>query len=146
MPAIYSQLQKTKGEEQVLTLAVEIPLHNSKRVILIVIFFSIVFAVHAALGDIIEGIEFNQYEMREHIVNCFSNGQFTPFPTVLSISLRLINFPGREIELHCTCGMHKTFDNMVECDQCEKWFHLSCKGITSTLAVDEHWFCKSCTV
>ena len=72
--------------------------------------------MHAAQGDIIEDIEFNQYEMREHIVNCFSNGRFTPFPTVSSKSPRLNNFPGREIELHCTCGMPEIFDDMVECD------------------------------
>ena len=46
------------------------------------VFFAIAFAVHAALGNTIEAIEFNQYEMREHTVNCFRNGLFTPFPTV----------------------------------------------------------------
>ena len=102
--------------------------------------------MHAALGNIIEKIEFNQYEMREHIVNCFRNGLFTPFPTVLRIYPRLNNFPGKEIELHFTCGMPETFDDMVECNLCEKWFHLSCEGIISTPAVDEQWLCEFCTV
>ena len=69
-------------------------------------------------------------------MNCFRNGLFTPFPIVLKISPRLNNFPGKEIELHCACGIPETFE-MVKCDLCEKLFHLSCEEIISTPAVDE---------
>ena len=65
---------------------------------------------------------------------------------LVRISPRLNNFPGKEIKLHCTCGMPETFDDMVESDLCEKWFHLSCEGIISTPTVDEQWLCKFCTV
>ena len=62
-------------------LAVEIPCAQQQKGNSDCGVFAIAFAVHATLGDVIEDIEFNQYEMREHIVNCFSNGRFTAFPT-----------------------------------------------------------------
>ena len=75
--------------------------------------------MHAALGNTIEEIELDQYEMREHIVNCFRNGLFTQFPTVFlnlfiyyffRISPRLNNFPGKELNyiVHVECQRHLT--------------------------------------
>ena len=80
MAIIYSKLQK-KGENEVLTLTVDIPSVQQQKGNSDCGVFAISFAVHAALGNNIEEIEFNQYETREHIVNCFRNGLFTPFPT-----------------------------------------------------------------
>ena len=78
---IYSKLQK-KGEKEVLTLTVDIPFIQQQKGNCDCGDFAIAFAVYAVLGNTIEEIKFNQYEMREHIVNCFRNGLFTPFPTV----------------------------------------------------------------
>ena len=80
LAVIYSKLQK-KGEKEVPTLTVDIPSIQQQRGNSDHGDFVIAFAVHAALGNTIEEIEFNQHEMREHIVNCFRNGLFTPFPT-----------------------------------------------------------------
>ena len=81
LAVIYSKLQK-KGEKEVLILTVDIPSIQQQKGNSDCGVFAIAFAVHAALGTTIEEIEFNQYDMREHIVNCFRNGLFTPFPTV----------------------------------------------------------------
>ena len=40
-------------------------------------------------------------------------------------------FPGREIELFCTCYVPETFGNLVECEQCNNRFHLY-KGLLIT--------------
>ena len=81
LAVIYSKLQK-KGEKEVPTLTVGIPSIQQQKGNSDCGVFAIAFAVHAALGSTIEEIEFNQYEMRENIVNCFRNGLFNPFPTV----------------------------------------------------------------
>ena len=30
----------------------------------------------------------------------------------------------QEIELYCTCLMPETYGGMVQCNDCEKWYHL----------------------
>ena len=42
--------------------------------------FAIANAFHAALGDSVSGLHFDQGKMREHLSKCFEQGQLTPFP------------------------------------------------------------------
>jgi len=42
-------------------------------------------------------------------------------------------FPGREIELFCSCQMPETYDDMIQCDTCEDWYHLKCVGLKKFL-------------
>ena len=46
------------------------------------------------------------------------------------------------IEIHCTCGRPDTFDDMVACDGCDHWFHLSCVNMEDVPQGD--WFCTDC--
>ena len=63
LAVIYSKLQK-KGEKEVPTLTVDIPSIQQQKGNSDCGVFAIAFAVHAALGNTIEEIEFNQHEMR----------------------------------------------------------------------------------
>ena len=107
--------------------------------------FAIAFALHAALGDNVEELEFDQSKMRDHIQKCFGKKYLDPFPTTSKKSKRSNHFPVREIEFFCTCEMPQTYDDMVECEQCDNWFHLSCVGLPNAPNNSETWLCKSCS-
>ena len=79
-------------------------------------------------------------------MNCFWNGLLLHFQLFFENISKIEQLSRQRDELHCTCGMPETFDDMVKCDLCEKWFHLSCEGIISIPAVDEQWLCEFCTV
>ena len=42
--------------------------------------FAIAFAFHAAMGDNISGLQFDQLKMRRHLMKCLRKQKFTPFP------------------------------------------------------------------
>ena len=44
--------------------------------------FAIAFAVHAASGQNVEELEFDQARMREHLIKCFTQKRMLPFPTI----------------------------------------------------------------
>ncbi len=102
--------------------------------------FAIAFALHAALGQKISSIEFNQSAMRTHLMKCFSKKKLMPFPFIEKLSARRHYFPMRHISLYCVCFMPETFGDMVECEVCETWFHQRCVGYSC----EQNWRCSSC--
>ena len=66
--------------------------------------------------------------MRHHLIKCFQKKEMMPFPQSKNGDHHNF-FPGKEIELHCTCQMPETYDDMIECDTCEDWYHLKCVGL-----------------
>ncbi len=50
--------------------------------------FAIAFAVHAALGDNVSQVTFDQPQMRKHSIKCFMNKKMLPFPTLKKYSLK----------------------------------------------------------
>ena len=47
--------------------------------------FSIAFAFHAAMGDHISGLQFDQLKMRRLLMKCLRKQKFTPFPILEAI-------------------------------------------------------------
>ena len=43
--------------------------------------FAIAFAVHLLLGEKLEEVEFDQSQMRQHLLICFKERRFSAFPT-----------------------------------------------------------------
>ena len=80
--------------------------------------FAIAFAVHAALGENVGEIEFQQEEMRSHLSKCLRKKTFSPFPKLGERGHRINYFPCRILELYCDCLMPETYGNMVECEHC----------------------------
>ena len=36
------------------------------------------------------------------------------------------------IQVYCTCSLPESYDSrMIECEECQKWFHFKCMGLTS---------------
>ena len=44
--------------------------------------YAIAFALHAACGDDMKDLEFNQTQMRSHLLECFRKKELVRFPTV----------------------------------------------------------------
>jgi len=104
--------------------------------------FAIAFAVHLLLGEKLEEVEFDQSQMRQHLLICFKERRFSAFPTKRKSGSRSRHFPYREIELYCTCLMPETYrDSMIECGGGELWFHTDCVGVS---CVRERWYCNFC--
>ena len=106
--------------------------------------FAIAFAVHLALGDDVAKLNFDQAEMRHHLQQCFQKKQMMPFLQSKNGNHNRY-FPGREIELFCSCQMPETYDDMIECDTCEDWYHLKCVALAKFPRKNEQWSCKQCS-
>ena len=106
--------------------------------------YAIAFALHAALGDDLKYMEFDQPQMRAHLLQCFRKKELVRFPTVKMCGGRSNHFPYREIELFCTCLMPETYGDMVQCDKCEQWYHTGCVGLYTLPSDTELWNCLTC--
>ena len=61
--------------------------------------FSIAAAYHAAVGDNLEGITFNQAAMREHLMECLERKELSLFPTTCAATTRC---PEKHLFVHGT--------------------------------------------
>ena len=67
----------------------------------------IAFAYHAAIGDNLRTLIFDQGRMRSHLLSCFERSELTPFPlaTTTTDTIRRCALRHHVIILHCTCRM-----------------------------------------
>ena len=47
--------------------------------------FGLAFACHAARGDVVEKLNFDQSALRVHLLKCFKEEMFSPFPQTLGV-------------------------------------------------------------
>ena len=107
--------------------------------------YAIAFAVHAALGDDIKDLEFDQAQMRNHLLKCFRKKELVRFPTTRKRSRHNNHFPYCEIQVFCSCQMPESYGDMIQCDKCERWYHIiRCVGLSSIPQDTELWHCHSC--
>ena len=107
--------------------------------------FAIAYEYHAALGDDVSIIVFDQ-KMRQHLERCFRQRKLSSFPHSIGYKPKQMHFPFHEIEVFCTCQTPVTWDNMVCCDSCGEWYHLRCINLRSMLNSVEQWFCSACNL
>ncbi len=47
-------------------------------------------------------------------------------------------FPYFQLGVYCHCKMPETCGDMVECEECEEWYHIRCVNAKTTAK----WLCK----
>ena len=90
----------------------------------------IAFAYHAAIGDNLRTLIFDQGRMRSHLLSCFERSELTPFPlaTTTTDTIRRCALRHHVIILHCTCRMPES-GKMIQCEVCYQWYHYVCASI-----------------
>ena len=69
-----------------------------------------------------------------------------PFPRSKTETLPRPSPLVRYIKIYCKCRMPEDYDeNMVCCDGCEDWYHLSCVNLKKN-KLPERWLCHVCEV
>ena len=106
-------------------------LYRNKLASVIVVYLHLhAFAYHAARGDKVEELTFDQASMRKHLVKCFEDEKFTPFPQTSDPVFKSASSTVH-LSLYC-CRMPECYDSMVCCDICNLWYHFKCAGIIYT--------------
>ena len=96
--------------------------------------FAIATCVSLAMGQDPSTQRWQQNKMRLHLSECFRTETISPFPTLnnkkLKSKITSIREHQFDIELFCYCQLPSfAFRYMVECQQCESWYHKPCVGI-----------------
>ena len=81
----------------------------------------------------------NQQSMRQHLLQCFADGELKPFQSEKRRK-RAAKLTQR-VQLYCTCKTTKKSDTMIKCCSCENVFHKKCIN----LAEDASYYkCNIC--
>ena len=102
--------------------------------------YSIAAALNAALGENLRKVTYEPSQMRDHLEKCFDQQKLTPFPSGRG-KVKRCRLQHIAIHTYCICGLPDTFDsNMIECEQCQEWFHYRCVEVTTKT----DWHCPRC--
>ena len=109
---------------------------------------AIAFTLYLAMGNDPQHILFEQSQRRSHLLKCFQKKDGTISTQDGCFRIQTENapfFPDVTLELfvHVTC---RTYDDMVECEECGEWCHLKCMGLTKAPTEDELLFCNICVL
>ena len=87
--------------------------------------------------------DFDEGNMRNHLVKCIKDGKFTCFPKV-DRNCKLMDFDREFIDVSCKgkCGLPDLFCDLIECDRCNCWFHKICGEVDKDDT--DKWFCNAC--
>jgi hypothetical protein len=108
--------------------------------------FAIASAYELASGNIHFNYEgsFDQSAMRKHLVDCLEKEEIWSFPRARKTTAVVNNNEKLLIiQTHCACQLPE-YGDMVQCDLCNMWYHLTCTNLSQTPGEDEEWLCESC--
>ena len=101
--------------------------------------FAVAFAYHLAVGDNVQSMKLNQQKLRKHLAKCFEKKRLSRFPRekreIPCDGLQHIN-----IDVFCACGRPDCWGNMLACNRCNAWMHLSCARLR--VAPPGEWMCQ----
>lgn len=90
---------------------------------------------------------FDTNHLRNHLLYCFEKEKISEFPlTSKTLSLRRKNKTNTiNIQNFCICNLPDCFDNMVQCDKCNKWFHKLCMSVPPDISsLNTDYICGMC--
>ena len=83
---------------------------------------------------------YNQYKMREHLVECLQEKKMRPFPSRVCRPSKPLTI---SFAVYCVCrltDLEDENDSMARCENCHQWYHQSCEDIPPRC------FCVLCTL
>lgn len=109
---------------------------------------AIAFATEFCFNKSTQVIEYDQLMLRQHWKKCLEEGQMSPFPRASACKTPKkmkydddISF----IQVHCpVCLLPDNYGDMIGCDNCDKWYHKICVGLTDAFNDTEPWSCSEC--
>ncbi len=92
-------------------------------IFVLVLWFWCTFIIYIANGDDLSRVKLEQSEMRHQLADCFSKSCISSFPH--RIIPTPVHSPNQAtISVYCDCELPEEYDNMVQCDYCDFWYHL----------------------
>ena len=89
------------------------------------------------------GVVFNQDELRFHLVKLLEANTLSLFPGLKSRRPAKKILKTQQCSVFCICRLPDSGEEMVMCDKCQVWFHLTYFNITETPNT-ETWYCNGC--
>ncbi len=80
--------------------------------------------------------------MRAHLVKCFDREKLSAFPREKGVDVRRADFQFISVVVYCPCKRPDSFDEMIQCDRCDAWYHFKCANIKEDPLCD--WFRLLC--
>ena len=106
------------------------------------VLFPIAFAYELADGNDPSDVSFDQGKMRQHLVQCLEKETFRSFSKTAEHCCRFNKRQTHDIDLFCYCSMPECRDDMLQCELCEEWLHMTCEGLKT--APEGKWLCSVC--
>jgi hypothetical protein len=104
--------------------------------------FAIANATEFCFSSQIQNVDFDLCKLRSHWLECVGEGIIKPFPRASKRPKKTKEEDDTlTLDVYCLCRLPENFDNMVECDECGKWYHYGCVGYKKTRGL---WNCMKC--
>ena len=106
--------------------------------------FALAFCTALCEGKDPQGLQFNQKAMRQHLLQCLTQGHLKPFPCKDIVRKAIMKT--YHIPIYCTCRTQEA-GNMVECERCKEWYHQECARVPKHIWQDRDcpWTCRYCS-
>ena len=107
--------------------------------------FAIAFATSLCTGHNPAERTYMQDRLRPHLCQCLEERVFTEFPYEARKIEQLRN--SVVIPVYSECRQPER-ENMVQCDQCQEWFHDDCVTVPNVIGKGDNvsWLCKACSI
>ena len=104
--------------------------------------FAIAWTYHLLVGDHPRTLTLDPQKLRQHLARCFERKKLSRFPKSRQ------EIPRSElawVTVHTSCYSSMrpdSWNDMVQCDGCDKWYHMKC--VRMRRAPYSDWHCKDC--
>ncbi len=104
--------------------------------------FAIAWAYHLLVGDSLNTLTLDQQKLRRHLARCFERKKLSRFPKSRQETPRSEMVWVSVVASCYQCTRPDSWNDMVQCDGCDKWYHLKCMHMKKAPVSD--WYCKDC--
>lgn len=107
--------------------------------------YAIAVATSLCFGILPQDFAWEQGKMRHHLSMCFQQGDLSLFPQSSMVRQHQGHHWLEKVEVFCHCRQPFTENVfMVQCDNCQDWFHRGCQRIPRKVNKNTPFICKNC--